>query len=640
MRLPAFNLKFAHKVLAIGVMPMLLLLVLAGRLIVDDMKALQAARGELAGLAPALNDLRLIQATQRHRATGALSSDAELGQAQRAAASEVASALKAISNRSARPSKQAEAVAAKWQELHSGSAEGALGQEQTFALETSMVMSEFELLEDTVDDAGITQDSDRANYHLVRALFFQIPTLAEALARARDISTNALARGHLSPSDRAALQGTQETGNLTIVSLIKSLQKAAGDEPSLKPALDELEAKSTAEAVGVLKLVEEHVIEAGMLTHDPVAFYKVTTASIDAQFAAISQASHLLETRLEARVDQVRGDLLRIIVGTAVASVLSLGIAMVVSRRVTQALVNAVHVAKTVASGDLTSQVQVTSKDEAGDLLVALQQMNAGLTRVVTEVRDGSDSIATGIGQIAAGNADLSTRTEEQASSLQQTAASLEQLVSTVSQNAESSKASQGLASEAYELAVQGGATVADVAKVMDDIDASASKMSDIIGTIDSIAFQTNILALNAAVEAARAGAEGKGFAVVASEVRSLAKRSADAAKEIQALILHSGNQTRAGTTLASQAANQMGTIVERIKKVSDLAKEVDAASREQSVALTQVNSAVGQLDRATQQNAALVQESAAAAQSLREQADRLAEAVGAFQIANVANAV
>ncbi|RYF23382.1 MAG: HAMP domain-containing protein [Comamonadaceae bacterium] len=300
---------------------------------------------------------------------------------------------------------------------------------------------------------------------------------------------------------------------------------------------------------------------------------------------------------------------------------------------ITRPLMQAVRVARAVASSDLTSQVTVTSTDETGQLLQALKDMNASLAQVVGRVRSGTDSIATASNQIDAGNQDLSSRTEEQASSLQQTAASMEELTSTVRQNADNARQANQLASTASETAVQGGQVVAGVVNTMSAINDSSRKIADIIGVIDGIAFQTNILALNAAVEAARAGEQGRGFAVVAGEVRALAGRSAAAAKDIKGLINDSVSKVEEGSGQVAEAGRTMDAIVQSVKRVSDLVAEITAASLEQSNGIDQVHQAISQMDTVTQQNAALVEEAAAATGSLKSQADQLSAAVSVFRI-------
>jgi methyl-accepting chemotaxis protein len=315
-------------------------------------------------------------------------------------------------------------------------------------------------------------------------------------------------------------------------------------------------------------------------------------------------------------------------------SLLAAAAAWFVTRSITRPINEAVQVARTVASGDLTSHIDSGDRrDEAGQLLQALASMNSSLLDVVARVRNGSDSIATGAGQIAAGNADLSQRTEEQASNLQQTAASMEQMTSTVRNNADTAQQANQLAAGAASAAGHGGKVVDQVVVTMEEISQASRKIADIIGVIDGIAFQTNILALNAAVEAARAGEQGRGFAVVAGEVRALAQRSANAAREVKSLIGHSAEKVENGTRLVSEAGRSMQDIVTQVQRVSQLINDISNATVEQSSGITQVGQAMAQLDQVTQQNAALVEESAAAAESLNQQAARLVEAVNAFKL-------
>ena len=292
--------------------------------------------------------------------------------------------------------------------------------------------------------------------------------------------------------------------------------------------------------------------------------------------------------------------------------------------------------AQIIAEGDLTQPIDVQGRDELAEMLRSLAQMQDSLRSLVGQVRSSSDSIGTASAEIATGNQDLSSRTEQTASNLQQTASSMEQLTGTVRQSADSARQASQLASSAAEVAARGGAVVSQVVATMEDINASSKKIADIIGVIDGIAFQTNILALNAAVEAARAGEQGRGFAVVAAEVRSLAQRSAEAAKQIKGLIGASVDKVEGGSRLVADAGQTMKEIVGSVQRVSDIIGEITAAASEQSDGIGQVNGAVTQLDQMTQQNAALVEESAAAAESLKEQAVRLAEVVGMFKVVGV----
>jgi methyl-accepting chemotaxis protein len=322
------------------------------------------------------------------------------------------------------------------------------------------------------------------------------------------------------------------------------------------------------------------------------------------------------------------------IISLLVGSVaLGIVLALWVSNMIARSLKEAVTVAETVAAGDLTSRIEPKSNDETGQLLHALKRMNEGLVNIVGEVRTGTDTIATASNQIASGNLDLSSRTEEQASSLEETASSMEELTSTVKQNADNAHQANQLAATASSVAMKGGAVVSQVVDTMDAINTSSKKIVDIIGVIDGIAFQTNILALNAAVEAARAGEQGRGFAVVASEVRSLAQRSAAAAKEIKELIDDSVDKVDIGSKLVGEAGTTMREVVDSVQRVTDIMSEITAASQEQSSGIEQVNQAIAQMDEVTQQNASLVEEAAAAAQSLQDQAANLANVVSVFRL-------
>jgi len=316
-----------------------------------------------------------------------------------------------------------------------------------------------------------------------------------------------------------------------------------------------------------------------------------------------------------------------------VALLASIGLAVWITNSITGPLEEAVDIAKSVATGDLTTEIEPHSGDEAGELLEALKHMNESLARTVCDVRRSTGTISQASTEIASGNMDLSGRTESQASSLEETASSMEQLTSTVKQNADNARQANQLVISASSVATRGGELVAQVVDTMGSIKESSSKIVDIIGVIDGIAFQTNILALNAAVEAARAGEQGRGFAVVAQEVRSLAQRSATAAKEIKVLIDDSVEKVDGGAAVVDEAGQTMSLIVTSVQQVADIMAEITEASQEQSLGIEQVNEAITQMDEMTQQNAALVEQAAAAAQAMQDEAGTLAQSVSIFKL-------
>ncbi|WP_289624195.1 methyl-accepting chemotaxis protein, partial [Paracidovorax avenae] len=352
---------------------------------------------------------------------------------------------------------------------------------------------------------------------------------------------------------------------------------------------------------------------------------------------SVQQLLDLQRANIDAALGKVESGYAETRIAVAIATVLALilgaGLGWWITRGITRPLGEAVRVARAVADNDLTSHITTGGRDETGQVLDALRQMNDNLAQVTGRVRQGADSIAVAAREIDAGNQDLSARTERQASALQQTAASIEQLTSAVRQNADSARQANQLAAHASQVAGEGGQVVAGVVQTMGAIDASSRRIADIIGVIDGIAFQTNILALNAAVEAARAGEQGRGFAVVAGEVRALAGRSAEAAKDIKTLIGDSVAKVDEGSQQVAQAGRTMETVVDSIRRVADIMGEISAASAEQSSGIEQVSQAIGQMDQVTQQNAALVEEAAAAAGSLKTQAAMLAEVVAAFRL-------
>ena len=366
------------------------------------------------------------------------------------------------------------------------------------------------------------------------------------------------------------------------------------------------------------------------LTGPSREYFEQLQAKLDKLWAF--NVNHADQVKKESAVSY-RQVLLTVLVLAAAAMAIGLLAAVLITRSIVRPITDAVGIADHIASGDLTQKIVVSGRDETSQLLTAMQKMQQALGALVSSVRQGAEGVATASAQIAQGNQDLSSRTEQQASALEQTSASMEEMGSTAQQNADNARAASQLAASASSVAVQGGEVVGQVVSTMREIQHSSQKISDIIGVIDGIAFQTNILALNAAVEAARAGEQGRGFAVVAGEVRTLAQRSAEAAKEIKQLINASVERVEQGTTLVDRAGSTMQEVVQSIQRVTDIVGEISSASQEQNAGVNQVAEAVTSMDQTTQQNAALVEESASAAASLQQQADQLLKSVSVFRV-------
>ena len=393
-------------------------------------------------------------------------------------------------------------------------------------------------------------------------------------------------------------------------------------------------ADAAGEVDAALKLADTRVLGAGELDLAPAAYFQATTQAIDAVYAVRDAAAHALQALLAARLDDLRRSAATLLGGVALLAGCGVWLGIGVARSIVLPARQARAAAERIAAGDLSLAVAASSNDEMGRLLAAMGEMKDTLSAIVGGVRGTAEGVAAISTRIEGGSLALSQRTEEQASALQETAASIEQLASTVKLNAENVEQARQLAGTAAQVATRGGTVVEQVVSTMQGIDAESRRIGEIIGVIDGIAFQTNILALNAAVEAARAGEQGRGFAVVAGEVRALAKRSADAAREIKTLITASVARVDDGMALVDRAGATMTEVVGSIRRVSDVVAEISSATREQSAGIAQVSAAVNQMDRATQRNAAMAGESTADAAELTAQAQRLVQAVAVFTVA------
>lgn len=504
---------------------------------------------------------------------------------------------------------------------------------QSFAQYTDIIALQLRTVQGLVSSTGLDLDSHPDTSYLARGLFGDLPQLTEWLGQLRGAGSGMLARGTVSDAERLRITALSARAADRLSAWKDALDIARRHSDVLAAALQEAPERANDAVRASLDLAQREIIEGYGRSGASTDFFRAMTPPIDGQFELASRAASVLATMLEDRAADAWRHLWATILGLGVLAAIALTLATMITRNILASLSASLNMARTVAQGDLTSITLATGSDEVQQLLRALNDMNGSLIGIVSQVRGSTDNIATAATQIAAGNRDLSERTVGQAASLEETAASMEELTSTVTQNSENARAANELTRQAAETAREGGQTVHQFVDTMATIRETWSRIADIVGIIDGIAFQTNILALNAAVEAARAGEAGKGFAVVAAEVRSLAQRSASSAREIRELITDSTREVDAGSTLADEAGDTMKNVLESIDRVSHIMNEIAMASREQSAGIAQVNIAVSQMDSVTQQNAALVQEADAAAQSLQEQAEMLVHAVSAFRL-------
>ncbi len=500
-----------------------------------------------------------------------------------------------------------------------------------FAAHTAGVQALLDLLGVSTDGSNLTLDPDIDTYYLMDAAMFRLPVMIEAAAQTRGLGASMLAAQAGTAAQRRRLVEQITLLQSNLAAMEAGIAKAVAYNAGVGQAIALGDSRQS--IAKLLTLADATVLQEPAPRGTVQAHIDAANQSLAAMAALTTRASAELDTLVQARVDRMARD--RAIAMAAVVVGLLLAVYLFASfRKVLDGGLREVafHI-NSMRDGDLTTQPRAWGADEAASLMYTLADMQKALRRIVGEVRRASDGIVTASTQIAGGAQDLSTRTEQTAANLQQTASAMEQIAVTVKHNESTLDEATRLAGTNAETATRGGRIIGEVVQTMQQINTSSGRIGDIIGTIDGIAFQTNILALNAAVEAARAGEQGRGFAVVANEVRVLAQRSSTAAKEIKALIGSSVEQVEAGTRVVREAGNTIGEMVGTADRVKQLLHEVALGSREQTTGVTQTAKAVQELDNVTQQNAALVEETAAAASGLREQATGLAAEVAAFRL-------
>jgi methyl-accepting chemotaxis protein len=619
--------------------------------IAQSLGSIGLTQREIAGIAPARELMRLVQLTQHHRGLSAamLGGDGSAAKVRDTKYAEVEQAFAQFDRRfgNGAPGEAApeplpanltqswQRASKAWRELNEQVAAGRLDAAQSTQRHTALITEYFNTLGFVLDHWKLSLDAHVDAHYLIYATLGNLPHSTEALGQTRARGAGLLAAHAASPEERALLAGTIKAATDQFQGMTLAFDKAFAVNAALEAELSGRLNEAKKPIQDSIALAQKEILETQALQYPGKDYFNAFTRAIDQLYALNDVALGALERQLKRHIaDRHQSEALRLgLLGALLVGIGWLGI--LIERSVTRPLARAVTLAERVAQGDLSgANRQPRGRDEITQLMHALAAMRESLRQVVGGVRDNVARIDTASGEIAQGNVDLSSRTEQQAASLQETAASMEELSSTVKQNADNARQANQLAASASEVAERGGAAVSDVVRTMDDISASSRRIAEIVSVIDGIAFQTNILALNAAVEAARAGEQGKGFAVVAGEVRTLAQRSATAAKEIKGLIDDSAGKVTVGASQVERAGATMREIVASVRRVTDIMGEIAAASQEQARGIEQVNQAVTQMDQAPPQHAALVEQAAAAAGSLREQTQSLSSAVGVFKVA------
>jgi methyl-accepting chemotaxis protein/uncharacterized protein YecT (DUF1311 family) len=635
------NLQLWQKFALLGLLGLVLFGVPTTLYVLSTERVIRFKKEEIEGVEPVRRLLRSVQLMQQHRGMSAvmLNGAADMVAPRQAKAAEVDQALQALAQAmqgmqksDAQAGALLQAQVQAWTKVRDAVGARQLAAPESFAAHSAVIGALFDLNERMLDHFHYTIDPDFDSTQLINAAFIAMPMLTEDLGRARARGASLLLKKDIKREDRLELVAMLERAQERLMVARRSFAKGVAANADIGARLATVFDNANRLGLDAIKLAREQVLLPQEVSYASDAYFKQFTEAIDEQFKAISEATAVLSTQLDAQNAALRQQQLSVLAAILLLAVLAAWLGVMITRSVTQPVLASVDMARRVAAYDLTVHSVVRGRDETAQLLGSLNSMTGSLGGIVTQVRSSIDLMQHASGEIATGNADLSRRTESQASSLEETASAMEELTSTVQNNAEHARQADQLAGSAARLAERGGQVVGDVVQTMAQIRESSRRIVDIISVIDGIAFQTNILALNAAVEAARAGEQGRGFAVVASEVRSLAQRSASAAKEIKQLIGDSVDKVDTGGRLVDEAGVTMSEVVAAVRQVAGIMSDITQASQEQSTGISQVNDAITQMEAITQQNAALVEQAAAASESLQQQASLLREAVAVFR--------
>jgi methyl-accepting chemotaxis protein len=633
------GIKVWHKLLLLGIVAGVLCAVPTYLYVRGANKEIREALIEINGLAPAMQVVRLLQPLESHHglAAAALSGDNALTKQRVAKEQEVTAALAKV--RDVMPVaatalvKQLDAIEADWKSLGTSLKDQAFPAEDSYNRHTKLVTATLTLLENTTDYFGLSLDPEAASYHLIIVAFQTLPKLTESIGRMRATGTSILGIKQATTEERVVIASMLERTRQDQAHSRAAVQKAIEANSS---AMDKLDAasvtalKHTEKLAGVTDL---EFMRIEVLRYNSGDYFNLASTAMDAQYQLIEVARDEIEQILNDRVAGFRVTM-AVLLGLIGVLLLFGAAAMYwIARSITRPLNAAIGDANAISTGHLDTVIANLGTDEVGQLRRAMRHMQRNLAHIVSSIRENSEAVANAAREIASSTQDMSARTESQASSLEQTAASMEQLNTTFQKHDESTRHVSELAVKAAQAAEQGGAVVGRVTVTMQEIDVSSKKIAEIIGVIDSIAFQTNILALNAAVEAARAGEQGRGFAVVATEVRALAQRSSQASKEIRSLIGESVKKVQVGTREAAESRKAMEQILTSVRTVAATMTQMQTGFTEQRQGVAQVTRAVEQMNQGTQQSAAMVEEIAATADLLSGQAQDLTGAVSTFKL-------
>ncbi len=636
------KINLSTKFMVLGIISLLLFALPTALFVNESSQKVQAKQVELKAIPVEKKLLKLLNLIQRHRAESAIAvTQGNPAYPPRIAlrdqinvlADEIRKDIVAESPE-AHPLQQLDKVNQQWQALQNQIDSRSLTAPESLVSHAALIRSLLDFNIDVLDFYGLSLDPDLDTSQLITAALFHLPELTETLGQIRASGTSLLAKKDgISETDNARMEFQIGNGEKALQLFDVGMKKYLGGNEEIRNLFGRKTEGAVQGAAQALSTAREIFITHSRPAMAPTEYVAIFTEAINNFTVLGNGMSDELSQQLTKQISAQRSAQITLLAVLIFSALLGITLTVFIIRSITGPVNEAARIAQEVATGDLTSRIAVTGSNEMSALLQSLMKMSEHLSSLVNDIKNNAVTIATSSEEIASGNSDLSSRTEEQAASLAQTAASMEQLASIIQQNADNTRHAASMAGSATSAALLGGEAMESVLASMHKISNSAGQIEEIIAVIDGIAFQTNILALNAAVEAARAGEQGRGFAVVASEVRNLASRSADAVKEIGALIEESGKRVETGVQLVNDAGKTMQEMTQAVNSVQSIINEIVSASDEQAKGIGQVTIAVNEMDGVTQQNASLVQEMAAAATSLEDQAEQLAQSVQQFRL-------